>query len=216
MTANEQNVKRARKAVYQIVEANDTEYTKFITLTYKEPNFDYDKLAHDFKMMRRNLKRKGYDFPYLYVVEVHDSKKTQKDRRGSLHIHVVAFTDRFIPFEILSKAWPHGFVKINADYTKSEKKGGYVAKYITKDTMPPDRKAYRTSRNVKRPTETEGLTARAEVLGALGKEGYLLLSTTTHIISDLGKYCNVKTGEIETENPDNEIEYMHLKKSERI
>lgn len=143
--ANEVNAKRARRKVHDLVHTNMTPFTKFITLTYAENMQDYDKLAHDFKMFRRHLANKGYPFPYLYIVE--------KQKRGALHLHVLMFHDKYIPHATISKAWPHGYVKINAKFSKipHHKRPIYVIKYIQKETMPPDKKAYRTSRDIKRP-----------------------------------------------------------------
>ena len=155
--ANEQNAKRARRNIHDIVNANWTKYSKFITLTYAEPQFDYDKLAHHFHIFRKRLRRKGIKFPYLWIVE-HQKERGQKENNdGSLHIHLLAFTDAYIPYEIINDAWVHGFVKINANAKKATNPGAYVAKYIQKETMPPDKKAYRTSQDIKRPTTKVGL-----------------------------------------------------------
>ena len=164
--ANEQNAKRARRAVHDIIETNKTKYTKLITLTYAENMQDYDRLAHDFKVWRRALQRKGINFPYLYIVE--------KQKRGALHIHAVVFTNDFLDKDTISKHWPHGFVDLRA--TKPEQHdnlGAYVAKYITKDSMPPDRKAYRTSRNIKKPTVTKTFGEVGEATERLMAEGMM-------------------------------------------
>lgn len=157
MTANEQNAKRARIAVHDLVNTNWTEYTKMITLTYAKTMLDYDRLSHDYKMFIKHLGRKGINFPYLSITE-HQTKRGLKEKNeGSLHLHVIVFSDKYIPFKTLKEAWgDRGSVHIEK-IDKPQNKGAYVAKYITKDTMPPDKKSYRTSRDIKRPSVEKGL-----------------------------------------------------------
>lgn len=168
--ANEKNIRRARKNVFDIVETNLTPHTKMITLTYAICNLDYDQLAHDWKMFRRNLKRSGFDFPYLYIVE-HQTKRGEKEgNRGSLHIHAILFTDLYIPFNDLKHAWgDRGSVHIEK-LNRAENKGAYVAKYITKEDMPADKKAFRTSRDIKKPTVKVGLGDELDIINHIGKD----------------------------------------------
>jgi len=163
-SANEQNTKRARRQVHDIVNTNWTEHTKMITLTYRITELDYDQVANDFKTFRKNLNRKGYSFPYLTIIE-HQLKRGKKENNaGSLHIHCIAFTDKYIPFKTLKAVWSRvGSVHIEK-IDKAANKGAYVAKYITKDALPPDKKSYRTSRDIKRPTVEIGLYEKNNIL----------------------------------------------------
>jgi len=207
--ANEQNAKRARKAIYEIVEINKTPYTKMITLTYKENMQDYDKLAHDFKMFIKSMKRKGYQFPYLWVVE--------KQKRGALHVHLIVFQDDYIPVDDIKKAWKHGFVKINAQFQGIDHKGAYIAKYIQKETMPPDKKAYRTSRNVKRPTEKAGLGTVGDAIGKAKDKAADLRETsrTTFILSDYGAFVDTETGELKQPDPSKRATVVDLERKKQ-
>ena len=193
--ANEQNAKRARKAIFEIVEMNKTPYSKMITLTYKENMEDYDRLAHDFKMFIKNMKRKGYQFPYLWVVE--------KQKRGALHVHLIAFQDEYIPVKHIKTAWKHGFVKINAQFQEIDHKGAYIAKYIQKETMPPEKKAYRTSRNIKRPTEKAGLGSVGHAVRNARERDATIRETsrTTFMLSQYGAFVDEETGELKQQDP---------------
>ena len=155
--ANEQNIKRARKKVFDIVEANKTPYTKMLTLTYAETNLNYDQLAKDWKAFLLNLKRKGYKFPYLAITEHQTERGKKEGNEGSLHVHALLFTDEYIPFPILKSAWgSRGSVDIQAKFSTAKKQGAYVAKYITKEGAPPDKKTYRTSRDIKKVRKSWG------------------------------------------------------------
>ena len=195
--ANEKNAKRARKAIYEIVSINTTKYTKMITLTYSDPNYDYDQLSKDFKRFRYNLKNNGIEFPYLYVVEQHNSEKTAKTRKGSLHIHLIAFIDDYIPIKTLEKAWKKGFIKINAQFDKVEHKGAYIAKYVQKETMPPDKKAYRTSRNIKKPLESQLKGSTHSATRHLYSKGYIERDRYDIILSLNNAFVDIDTGEIQ-------------------
>ena len=202
--ANEQNAKRARKAIYDIVEMNKTPYTKMITLTYKENMQDYDRLSHDFLMFRQALKRKGVDFPYLYVVE--------KQKRGALHIHCIAFTDDYIDHKLLKKCWRHGFIKINAQFQEIDHKGSYIAKYVQKETMPADKKAYRTSRKIKRPTSRVGLGATADATRKSHGRGFREKQRDTIILSWAGAFVDKDTGEIKQPHKERRATVIKMEK----
>ena len=207
--ANEQNAKRARKAIYEIVEMNVTPYSKMVTLTYKENMQDYDRLAHDFKMFIQNMKRKGYRFPYLWVVE--------RQKRGALHVHLIIFQDDFIPVEDIRSAWRHGFVKINARFQGVGHKGAYIAKYVQKETMPPDKKAYRTSRDVKRPTERVGHGSVSDAIREVrGKDAQLRETyRRTNILSDYGLFVDTETGELKQPDPSKRLTVVNLERKKQ-
>lgn len=140
-----------------------------ITLTYAETMLDYDRLYLDFKHFKEALKRQGYDFPYLAITE-HQTKRGEKEgNAGSLHIHALLFTDTYIPFLTIKKCWGvRGSVHIEK-VDKATNKGAYVSKYITKEGCPADKKSYRTSRNIKRPTRKIGLGNELDVITTMQK-----------------------------------------------
>lgn len=193
--ANEQNIKRARRNVYDIVNTNFTEYTKMITLTYAETMLDYNQLAMDWKVFMKSLKRKGITFPYLAITE-HQTKRGKKEgNAGSLHIHALLFTDQYIPFKTLKESWGiRGSVHIEK-IDKASNKGAYVAKYITKESAPADKKSYRTSRNIKRPTYRVGLGSEIDVIQAVREDGYEYINGSQYEYTKING-INQETGEI--------------------
>ncbi len=156
-SANEQNAKRARRAVHDLVNTNLTEFTKMVTLTYAKTILDYEQVSKDFKVYQLNLKRAGFQLPYLAITEHQKERGKKEGNLGSLHLHIILFSDVYLPFKQLKQAWGNrGSVHIEK-LSRAKNKGAYVAKYITKETLPPDKKAYRTSRNIKRPEIVSGL-----------------------------------------------------------
>lgn len=148
------NLVRSRTAVRQLVLCNETRYTKFLTLTYAVTNLDYDQVTKDFKTFVLNLKRQGFTFPYLYVIEHQKERGIKEGNDGSLHIHCLLFTDEYIPFVKLKKAWgKRGSVDIQA-IDDIHNLGAYVCKYITKEGYVGSNKPmYHCSRGLKRPVE---------------------------------------------------------------
>jgi len=191
--ANEQNAKRARKNVYDLVNTNYTEFTKMITLTYAETMLDYDQLYMDWKRFVESLKRKGIKFPYLAITEHQLKRGKREGNEGSLHVHAILFTNEYIPFKTLKACWgTRGSVHIEK-IDKASNKGAYVAKYITKDAMPPDKKSYRTSRNIKRPTVRVGLGDEIDVITSVKTKGFGFVSQTKYTKIN---GANQETGEI--------------------
>lgn len=204
--ANIQNVKRARQNVYDIVNCNYTNFTKMLTLTYAKTQLDYNQLYLDFKHFRESLKRKGYDFPYLSITE-HQTKRGKKEgNKGSLHIHALLFTDSYIPFKTIKESWgKRGSVHIEK-IDDIENKGAYVSKYITKEGQIPDKKSYRTSRNIKRPTFRVGLGDEIDLISLVGKD-YDFISQYDY---NVDRGFNQETGEI---NQEIVCKVMKLKKT---
>lgn len=177
--ANDQNLKRAKRNVHDLVNTNLTEYTKMLTLTYAKTCLDLEELNRDFKVFMQNLKRIGFsNIPYLAVVE-HQVKRGKREKNaGSLHMHVLLFTDLFIPFDVLKQAWGNrGSVDIQA-LEQVENVGAYVSKYITKEGQIADKKSYRTSRNIKKPTINKVTAGIEQVLADLSSKGFKTISNT--------------------------------------
>lgn len=119
------NINRARTNLVNTINCNKTQFTKFITLTQKENNTRRTVLLKRFKLFLLRWKRKyGYNLPYVAVIE--------PQKRGSLHIHLVAFLDYFIFYEELNSLWTWGFTDIKV--IKNNDIGRYMAKYFTKDS----------------------------------------------------------------------------------
>ncbi len=146
------NLMRSRTAVRQLVLCNQTRYTKFLTLTYAVTNLDYDAVTKDFKQFIQNLKRQGFQFPYLYVIEHQKERGEKEGNDGSLHVHCLLFSDEYIPFVKLKQAWgKRGSLDIQA-IKDIRNLGAYVCKYITKEGyVGKNKPMYHVSRGLKRP-----------------------------------------------------------------
>lgn len=151
---SEYSLYRAREAIRRIIMTNVTEYTKLVTLTYAEANFDYKKLSDDLMVFFKYLKRKGYTSPYLYITENQKERGQREGNEGSLHAHILFFTDVYIPFKTLKDSWLYGSVDVHK--LKDVKHlGAYVCKYLTKANLKGNIRAYRTSKGLKKPLEIE-------------------------------------------------------------
>jgi hypothetical protein len=119
------NINRSRTNLVNTINCNKTKYTKFITLTQKENELERTVILKRFKLFLLRWKRKyRYNLPYVAVIEPQE--------RGSLHIHLVAFLDTFIPYEDINSLWSWGFTDIKV--LKNNDVGRYMAKYFTKDS----------------------------------------------------------------------------------
>lgn len=98
----------------------------FITLTYAENMTDTVRLSKDFESFIKRLKRKYPGFQYISVVE--------PQGRGAWHCHVLLkwndLQSIFIPNEILSRIWGHGFVRIER-IQGVDNIGAYLTAYLT-------------------------------------------------------------------------------------
>ena len=157
------NLKRTRDTVAQIVYANLTPHTKFLTLTSSKTILDvktFDRMKTTFCQA---MKRQGFPLQYLYVYERQKERGKKEKNIGCLHIHMIIFNDEKIPMNILKKCWPHGRVelkildglrvkddKVSQELIKNP--ASYVCKYITKESVAEwNEKVFRCSKNLKKP-----------------------------------------------------------------
>lgn len=147
------NLQRSRAEIRRYIWCNITPFSKFVTLTYEHTCLDYDQVVLDFKMFIKNLKRKGFSFPWLYVTEHQKERGLKEGNEGSLHIHAVFFTDEFIHYDIIHDCWKKGGVDIHSiDHVNNL--GAYVCKYLTKDEFDLyEKNSYHISRGLKKPIE---------------------------------------------------------------
>jgi hypothetical protein len=134
--------------------------SRFITFTFAdgvlkdvtdvvEANKYWDRFLH-------RLRRRYGSFQWAVVVEFQD-----KNGRGAVHYHMLANLP-YIPKTELEEIWGGGFVWIEKiDHVDNV--GAYVVKYMAAE-LADERlcglKAWRTSRNVKKPLEFRGDDAR--------------------------------------------------------
>ena len=144
------NLIRAKNNLIDLIDCNITEYSKFLTLTFRENITDYKYTSKCINSFFTNLRQNyNYNFKFVWV------RETQK--RGAIHFHIVLFYDNKIDIEILKKVWSYGFIKINVidDYKNISR---YVSKYIVKSFLndylnDTNIRCYSCSKGLKRPLE---------------------------------------------------------------
>lgn len=151
---NRKDTSRRRfQAVIDTANCNfDTEYCKFLTLTYAENVTDLDRAQRDLNLFLTKLRQRYGKVGYLWVVEF--------QQRGAIHYHILLDIKPKIPMGWLTKAWNHGFVKINA-IKHVDNIGAYIAKYMCKldDDRLNGRRAYGMARGMKKPVIITGKIA---------------------------------------------------------
>lgn len=147
------NILRARQSIRRIIWSNQGQYTKFVTLTYKDTVLDVVKVRRDITTFVQNMRRKGYPMKYLYVLEHQTERGKREGNTGCLHVHMLIFIDQYIPVDDLNRAWKHGHVSIEA-IKDVRNLGAYVCKYITKENLTEFGKhAYACSLRLDRPSQ---------------------------------------------------------------
>lgn len=147
------NLYRARKNIRQIIWSNQSKYTKFITLTYAETVLDIKTVRYDISKFVKNMKNRGYDMKYLYVLENQRERGLKENNQGCLHVHMVLFIEKYIPKKDIDECWKKGYTGINA-IENINNLGAYVCKYITKDNLQVfGKRTFSVSLGLKRPEE---------------------------------------------------------------
>lgn len=147
------SVYRTRNNIVRLVETNKTPYTKMITLTVADPDTTYSDFDKYLKTFYRQFNR-VIGQPLKAIIVIEGQVKRQKRynlKQAPPHAHIVVFNDLFISPKTLKRLWKHG----NHDIHKLKKVrnvGRYIAKYITKQTLLLNKKGYRTTHNLLRPT----------------------------------------------------------------
>lgn len=147
------NLLRSRQNIRRIIWSNQSKYTKFVTLTYAETVLDIDTVRYDISKFVKNMKNKGYDMKYLYVLENQRERGLKENNEGCLHVHMILFIDKYIPYEDINKSWRKGQTDIKViDDIKNL--GAYVCKYITKDNIASfGKRCYSCSIGLDRPSQ---------------------------------------------------------------
>ena len=150
---------RAKQKIYELARANEWEY--FLTLTFAEDRYNYEKLTKKLSVWISNIKRDyAPNMKYIFVPELH------KD--GALHFHGIVSDIGNLPLVDSGHQDKNGNVIYNIDcykmgfttatkVTDSGRVASYMTKYITKDLMSysKGKKKYWASRNLIKPNITE-------------------------------------------------------------
>jgi len=125
---------------------------KFLTLTYRNAEFNKEKAQNDFKNFIKRLKyTTNIQIRYIAVPEEHNSKSTKSDRVHSYHFHVLIFDLPYISAKVYSEVWRHGFIKINSVRGDEMRMASYLSKYLSKTEHVKGSKRYLASRNLIKP-----------------------------------------------------------------
>lgn len=171
---------RARKRIRRIVNANDframhtltlappspENNAKYLTIPYEQQR-DYDYVRRLLKAFFRRCRRADVPITYLAVFELHDSERTNPEKRGAWHIHLATNTDEQVKWAI-EDLWWYGRTDYQ-DY-RYDKGGGerdeavsnpgaYIAEYIGKGGAQfgakelINKRRYTTSRDIVKPIQ---------------------------------------------------------------
>lgn len=194
----EDNLKRARDNVADIVYCNLSEYTKFLTLTCKETVLEVKKFERMITTFLQAMKRGSYKLEYIYVLERQIERGKKEGNIGCLHAHMIVFNKEKIPMNILKKCWKYGRTELkilNGCRCEDDKEtaeliknpAGYVCKYITKESVAEwNKKTYRCSKGIIRPVP---LTVKAWRYN--DKNGSMYIETEKEWLETLETYKNL-------------------------
>jgi len=141
-------LQRARRDLRRLINCNIAEYSKFVTLTFREDVRNIRMANYDFKKFKQRLEtRIGHKLQYACVPDF--------TKEGRIHYHCVFFNLPYVKNKELRAIWRNGYVKINK-IDNVDNVGAYVCKYMTKDKDDPrllGQKMYFSSRGLKKPVE---------------------------------------------------------------
>ncbi|NQT67161.1 MAG: hypothetical protein HQ569_06260 [Actinobacteria bacterium] len=143
-------VTRIRNNIRRLAIANFNEYSRFFTATFADNITNMDYANGQFKKFIKRVKYHYGDFKYIAVLEF--------QKRGAIHYHMLSDFG-YIEQHDLEKIWDNGFVWIRDLLIANEGKpvdniDAYIVKYMNKNIIDKrlmGKKAYFTSRNLKRP-----------------------------------------------------------------
>ena len=127
-----------RWVIARLVDCNFDDKTKFMTLTFKENIQDVSYTNYEFSKFIKRLNYQLYHAKKQYLKYL---AIWEKQKRGSIHYHIIFFALPFIKTKELQEIWGHGFVRINKiDVDSKDNRGRYVSKYFSKNV---DEKTYK-------------------------------------------------------------------------
>lgn len=159
-----QSKRRSRKEFKEILKANiHRGLTSFVTLTYEDNMKDRERGLKDFKAFKRSL---DFKMEYIGVIE--------RQTRGAVHFHLIVFDHpKTFNYHYVKEKWKNGIV--NVKYIKKkgldnvDRLSNYLTKYLTKDELGINKKAYFTSRGLNRPKRITDSKIIQEMLPVLRK-----------------------------------------------
>lgn len=141
---SERSLRRTRKRIQDLLNANLDDKSYFLTLTFKENIQDYEKANARFKYF---MHQKNKDIKYLVVKE--------HQKRGAIHFHLIVFDIEPKDLTELLLSWNYGFTHYKHIKNKySYSIANYLTNYMTKEKnqlVSANKKVFSNSRNLKRP-----------------------------------------------------------------
>lgn len=121
-------VRVSMRNLREIINTNvtDPDTVRWITLTYAENMTDTTRLYENFKNFFKRLRYHYSDYQLEYIVAM------EPQARGAWHAHLLLLFDKkapFIPNNVLSKIWGHGFVKVKS-LKDVDNVGAYLTAYL--------------------------------------------------------------------------------------
>lgn len=148
---NERSLYRTKKRILEILRYNLNDNSRFVTLTYKAQNKDYNKSYKQLEYVRNKIKNKtGVSLKYIAVKELQN-----ENRDGVIHYHVITFNHSDLDW---AKYWTYGFVYVKdiKDFNH-ERIANYFVSYFTKDKknqmIAKQKNMFSYSRDLKKPKE---------------------------------------------------------------
>lgn len=140
----ERSLRRTRKNIQDILNANLDDESYFLTLTFAENLQDYKKANSKFHYFMR-IKNKN--IKYLAVKE--------HQERGAIHYHLIVFDINENDLKGLQESWTYGFTQSKKIVNKySYSIANYLTKYFTKEKNQLVKAGYRIftkSNNLNKP-----------------------------------------------------------------
>lgn len=141
---SERSLRRTRKKIQDILNANLDNKSYFVTLTFKGNLQDYEKANARFNYF---IRQKNRDIKYLVVKE--------HQKRGAIHFHLIVFDIEPKDLTKLLLSWNYGFTHYKHIKNKySYSIANYFTNYLTKEKnqlVDANKKVFSNSRNLKRP-----------------------------------------------------------------
>lgn len=130
------SLNRTRNNLKNLIDNNVSQFSKFITLTYKATELDRKQVLIDFNRFSDRFEYHYHERPRYVAILEHQKERGKKEcNEGSYHIHMILFNDSKIDFKFFeSKIWVKGSCNTKkVDSTANL--GRYLMKYITKEMV---------------------------------------------------------------------------------